>query len=136
VNRLKSSIIPALSEAGSGSFMFVDFHSQPLLLPAGRGFAGRNHRRGNRAENARGGPDDTGRMDAAVAFDQKALDAGIKLMVGVGLGVSCSPELVPSCSETQDPASVPIALLAINREGYSNLCQLVTRRQLGTSKLA
>lgn len=79
---------------------------------------------------------DTTGMYASVGFYQKALDAGIKPIVGVVLDVSCLPELIPSSNETQHLARAPITLLAMNMEGYSNLCQLVTLRQLGTTKLA
>jgi DNA-directed DNA polymerase III PolC len=85
---------------------------------------------------------DTNGMYAAVPFYKKALDAHIKPIVGVVLDVSCLPELVTrhsplatSFNETRNSASVPITLLAMNMEGYSNLCQLVTLRHLGTTKL-
>jgi DNA-directed DNA polymerase III PolC len=82
---------------------------------------------------------DTNGMYAAVPFYKKALDAGIKPIVGVALEVEfriSSDAFRNSKSETRNSVSVPLTLLAADMEGYSNLCQLVTLRHLGTTKLA
>jgi DNA polymerase III subunit alpha len=90
---------------------------------------------------------DTNGMYAAVPFYKKALDAGIKPIVGVALDVAIAgiereiPRLRadknhrPS-ARTDSFANITIVLLAMDMEGYSNLCQLVTLRHLGTTKLA
>jgi DNA-directed DNA polymerase III PolC len=82
-------------------------------------------------------------MHAAVSFYQAAQKANIKPIVGVVLDVSCFSELVTRHSPlatsfhgTQNLPSTQIVLLAAGMEGYSNLCQLVTLRHLGTTKLA
>src|SRR5215470_7272663 len=80
---------------------------------------------------------DTNGMYAAVSFYNKAQDAGIKPIVGVTLDV----ELRISSDEFRNPkpetrnSAIQMTLLAANMEGYSNLCQLVTLRHLGTTKL-
>jgi DNA polymerase III subunit alpha len=82
---------------------------------------------------------DTNGMYAAVSFYQKAKDASIKPIVGVVLDVEfriSSDEFRKSKFEMRNSASVPLMLLAMDMEGYSNLCQLVTLRHLGTTKLA
>jgi DNA-directed DNA polymerase III PolC len=100
---------------------------------------------------------DTNGMYAAVSFYQKAKDAGIKPIVGVALDAECvfsslraereprlsarllRREIPPGFSRHSSLAtrhSSSIVLLAENMEGYSNLCQLVTLRHLGTTKLA
>src|SRR5205823_8527399 len=53
-------------------------------------------------------------------------------IVGVTLDVKCRI----SSEEFRNSPSVPITLLAMDTDGYSNLCQLTTLRQLGTTKLA
>ncbi len=58
---------------------------------------------------------DTNGMYAAIPFYKEALARGIKPIVGVKL----------------DVADTSIVLLAENAEGYSNLCRLVTLRQMG-----
>src|SRR5437899_7780640 len=90
---------------------------------------------------------DTNGMYAAVPFYKKALDAGIKPIVGVALDVAIAgvegkiPRLRadknhrPS-ARNDSFANITIVLLAMDLEGYSNLCQLVTLRHLGTTKLA
>src|SRR5690349_14096137 len=89
---------------------------------------------------------DTNGMYAAVSFYKKALDAGIQPIVGVTLDV----EWRVTSGEWREKAagiarfarndgsthSISIVLLATDMEGYSNLCQLVTLRHLGTAKLA
>jgi DNA-directed DNA polymerase III PolC len=90
---------------------------------------------------------DTNGLYAAVSFYQAAKNAGIKPIVGVVLDVefriSSDPSSVlrtstfrNSKTETRNSTSVPLTLLAVDMEGYSNLCQLVTLRHLGTTKLA
>ncbi len=68
---------------------------------------------------------DTNGLYAAVSFYQAAKKAGVKPIVGVAL------ELDRGKSD-----STAIVLLAADMEGYSNLCQLVTLRHLGTTRLA
>src|SRR6266403_3612355 len=82
-------------------------------------------------------------MYAAVPFYKAAQEAGIKPIVGVALDVSRSPELATrhsplatSFHKTRNFPSMQLVLLAADMEGYSNLCQLVTLRHLGTTKLA
>src|SRR5467141_4912482 len=86
---------------------------------------------------------DTNGLYAAVQFYKLAQEAGIKAIVGVALDVSRLPELVTrhsplatSFHKTRNFPSIQLALLAADMEGYSNLCQLVTLRHLGTTKLA
>jgi DNA-directed DNA polymerase III PolC len=94
---------------------------------------------------------DTNGMYAAAPFYKKALDAGIKPIIGVVLDVSLLPELATrhsplvypersrgatSSREAQNVPSMQLVLLATNMEGYSNLCQLVTLRHLGTTELS
>ena len=86
---------------------------------------------------------DTNGLYAAVSFYQAAKNAGIKPIVGVSLDVSRLPELVTrhsslatSFREKRNDPSIQLVLLAADMEGYSNLCQLVTLRHLGTTKLA
>jgi DNA-directed DNA polymerase III PolC len=86
---------------------------------------------------------DTNGMYAAVPFFKMAQDAGIKAIVGVVLEVSRLPELATrhsplatSFHEARNSASAALTLLAADMEGYSNLCQLVTLRHLGTTKLS
>src|SRR5690349_5414172 len=90
---------------------------------------------------------DTNGMYAAVPFYKKALDAGIKPILGVALEVAIAgvereiPRLRadknhrPS-ARNDSFANITIVLLAMDMGGYSNLCQLVTLRHLGTTKLA
>jgi len=86
---------------------------------------------------------DTNGLYAAVQFYKLAQEAGIKAIVGVALDVSRLPELVTrhsplatSFHKTRNFPSIQLALLAADMEGYRNLCQLVTLRHLGTTKLS
>jgi DNA polymerase-3 subunit alpha len=90
---------------------------------------------------------DTNGLYAAVPFYKAAQAAGIKPIVGVVLdvefGISNDASAVSrasafrnSKSEIRNSQSVLLTLLAADMEGYSNLCQLVTLRHLGTTKLA
>src|SRR5467141_3957212 len=100
---------------------------------------------------------DTNGLYAAVQFYKFAQEAKIKPIVGVTLDVSLSPELATRHSFTptgsgptvypnpvgatsshkmRNAPSMQLVLLAADMEGYSNLCQLVTLRHLGTTKLA
>src|SRR5215510_12608489 len=86
---------------------------------------------------------DTNGMHAAVSFYKKAKDAGIKPIVGVTLDVTIAGaerEIPRLRADNHRPSarndSLAMVLLAIDMEGYSNLCQLTTLRQLGTTKLA
>ncbi len=90
---------------------------------------------------------DTNGLYAAVPFYQAAKKAGIKPIVGVTLDVAMAdgereiPRL--RADENHRPSarndsfkSMSLVLLAADMEGYSNLCQLVTLRHLGTTQLA
>src|SRR6266849_5901939 len=90
---------------------------------------------------------DTNGLYAAVSFYQAAKEAGIKPIVGVTLDVEFRISSHPSTAlrtsafrnsknETRNSTSATLTLLAANMEGYSNLCQLVTLRHLGTTKLS
>jgi len=82
---------------------------------------------------------DTNGLYAAVQFYKAAKDKGIKPIVGVVLDVEfriSSDAFRYSKNETRNSASAPLTLLAADMEGYSNLCQLVTLRHLGTTKLS
>jgi DNA polymerase III subunit alpha len=88
---------------------------------------------------------DSNGLYATVPFYQAAQKAGIKPIVGVVLDVEfrvsndASDALRTSSfrnSKSQISQSAPLTLLAADMEGYSNLCQLVTLRHLGTTKLS
>ena len=90
---------------------------------------------------------DSNGLYAAVPFYKAALDAGIKPIIGVVLDVDfcgsndSSTALKASAfrnskSTIRNSANAPLTLLAADMEGYSNLCQLVTLRHLGTTKLS
>ncbi len=82
---------------------------------------------------------DTNGLYAAVSFYQAAKKAGINPIVGVVLDVEfyVSSEPFRNCkTKTRHSTSGPLTLLAADMEGYSNLCQLVTLRHLGTTKLS
>ncbi len=81
---------------------------------------------------------DTNGLYAAVPFYQTAKAAGIKPIVGVAIDVEfCAEPSSPrnSKNENRNSQSVAMVLLAADMEGYSNLCQLVTLRHLGTTEL-
>src|SRR5947207_1587440 len=80
---------------------------------------------------------DTNGLYAAVSFYQAAKKVGINPIVGVVLDVEfcVSSEPFRNC-KTRHSTSVPLTLLAADMEGYSNLCQLVTLRHLGTTQLS
>jgi len=90
---------------------------------------------------------DTNGLYAAVQFCKLAQEAKIKAIVGVVLGTEFLMSTDPSATlrakalrnsknETQNSASASLTLLAADMEGYSNLCQLVTLRHLGTTQLS
>src|SRR5467141_2954078 len=90
---------------------------------------------------------DTNGLYAAVQFYKLAQEAKVKPIVGVALDVELRISSDPSTilranafrnskNETQNSVSAPLTLLAADMEGYSNLCQLVTLRHLGTTKPA
>src|SRR6266478_3915551 len=90
---------------------------------------------------------DTNGLYAAVPFYKAAHAAGIKPIVGVVLDVAWPQDQreIPRlrASTGSGPAArngnfaiMSLVLLAADMEGYSNLCQLVTLRHLGTTKLA
>jgi len=84
---------------------------------------------------------DTNGLYAAVPFYQAAKAAGIKPIVGATLDVEWPQgrREIPSSARNDGAAkstnSVAMVLLAANMDGYSNLCQLVTLRHLGTTEL-
>ena len=81
---------------------------------------------------------DTNGLYGAVAFYKAALDAGVKPIVGVTLEVVfrvSDDEFRNSKNEIQNSNGALLTLLAMDMEGYSNLCELVTLRHLGTTKL-
>ncbi len=90
---------------------------------------------------------DTNGLYAAVPFYQAAKKAGIKPIVGITLDVAidegereiprlrADKNLRPS-ARNDSFENITMVLLAADMEGYSNLCQLVTLRHLGTTKLA
>src|SRR6266849_6428075 len=86
---------------------------------------------------------DTNGLYAAVPFYKAAREARIKPIVGVMLDVEWSQgsSVISSAARNLSAPFSPLAtrhsmvLLAANTEGYSNLCQLVTLRHLGTTKL-
>src|SRR6266705_3906010 len=90
---------------------------------------------------------DTNGLYAAVQFYKAAQKAGVKAIVGVVVDVEWPQDrreiprlraatgLGPSVRNVSFK-SVAVALLAADMEGYSNLCQLVTLRHLGTTKPA
>jgi DNA polymerase-3 subunit alpha len=89
---------------------------------------------------------DTNGLYGAVKFYQAAKAAEVKGIVGVTLDVEWrvasdewrekNGEIPRFARNDGSEKSVPMALLAADMEGYSNLCQLVTLRQLGTTELA
>ena len=82
---------------------------------------------------------DTNGLYAAVPFYQAATAVGIKPIVGVVLDVEFPVshfEARNSTDNNRNSQSVPMVLLAADMEGYSNLCQLVTLRHLGTTELS
>src|SRR5216684_1236873 len=82
---------------------------------------------------------DTNGLYAAVPFYQAAKKAGIKPIIGVVLDVEWSQDRreIPRFARNDgNKPSATLVLLAADMEGYSNLCQLVTLRHLGTTKLA
>ncbi len=82
---------------------------------------------------------DTNGLYAAVPFYQAAVAAGVKPIVGVVIDVEFRASHFAarkSKFEIRNSQSASMVLLAADMEGYSNLCQLVTLRQLGTTELA
>jgi DNA polymerase III subunit alpha len=82
---------------------------------------------------------DTNGLYAAVPFYQAAKAAGVKPIVGVVIDVEFRVSHFADRNFKNDnrhSQSVAMVLLAADMEGYSNLCQLVTLRQLGTTELA
>src|SRR6266851_3944700 len=97
---------------------------------------------------------DTNGLYAAVPFYQAAKKAGIRPIVGVALDVQSPFDSTPGKRVTSgkwrertgeisryarndgNKPSIQLVLLAADMEGYSNLCQLVTLRHLGTTQLS
>lgn len=81
---------------------------------------------------------DTNGLYAAVPFYQAAKVAGVKPIVGVVIDVEFRVshfEVRDSKSEKRNSQSASMVLLAADMAGYSNLCQLATLQQLGTTEL-
>jgi DNA-directed DNA polymerase III PolC len=88
---------------------------------------------------------DTNGLYGAVAFYKAALSAGVKPIVGVTLDVAFRDseneirktkfESRNAKYEMRNANGVTLTLLAMDMEGYSNLCELATLRHLGTTKL-
>ena len=88
---------------------------------------------------------DTNGMYAAVPFYQAARKAGVKPILGVVLDVEwevasgeCGKAKIENRNskiEIRKAGSVPVVLLAMDADGYSNLCQLTTLRHLGALRL-
>jgi len=80
---------------------------------------------------------DTNGMYAAVPFYQAARAAGVKPIVGVVLEVEREVKEIKEVKEVKEKerkngsANAAMVLLAMDAEGYSNLCRLTTLRQLG-----
>ncbi len=88
---------------------------------------------------------DTNGLYAAVKFYKLAQEAKIKPIVGVALDIAMHEAVIPSGgpkvfvgpqSRNLSSSVITMVLLAADMEGYSNLCQLVTLRHLGTTKLS
>src|SRR5713101_275962 len=97
---------------------------------------------------------DTNGLYTAVSFYKAAKKAGIQPIVGVVLDVQSPFDSTPGKRVTSgkwrertgeisryarndgNKPSTTLVLLAADMEGYSNLCQLVTLRHLGTTKLS
>jgi DNA polymerase-3 subunit alpha len=74
---------------------------------------------------------DTNGLYAAIPFYQAARDAGIKPILGATLDIeirNSKSEIRKAKHETRNET---LLLLALDRAGYSNLCRLITCRQLG-----
>ena len=76
---------------------------------------------------------DTNGLYAAVPFYQAARAAGVKPILGVQLDAAfqvSEDDFRNPKSALRNSMSLPLVLLAADAGGYSNLCRLVTRRQL------
>jgi len=73
---------------------------------------------------------------AAVPFYQAAKKAGVKpSSVWCWMSMVTRSKRFSLRSNDGNKPSATLVLLAADMEGYSNLCQLVTLRHLGTTKL-
>ncbi len=80
---------------------------------------------------------DTGGLYAAVPFYQSAREAGVKPIIGATIEIeTANAKTKKEHSEPQSKAGEEILLLAADRQGYSNLCELVTQYQLGEKPVA
>ncbi len=77
---------------------------------------------------------DTNGLYTAVPFYKAAQAAGIKPIVGVVLDVAITDKNHRPSAGNASFENVSLVLLAADMEGYSNLCQLVTLRHLGTTR--
>jgi DNA polymerase III subunit alpha len=75
---------------------------------------------------------DTNGMYAAIPFYKVALEKGIKPIIGVKLEIKWRVTSGEWREKKKQDAVAQIVLLAESAEGYSNLCRLVTLRQMGT----
>src|SRR5208283_2556716 len=80
---------------------------------------------------------DSSGMYAAVSFYQAARAAKVKPIVGVVVEIGGKWRVTnDECSRTESESpSMPLLLLAMDMEGYSNLCRLTTIRHLGALQL-
>jgi len=81
---------------------------------------------------------DTNGMYAAIPFYQAAREAKVKPIIGVVLDVewrNSKGETRKTKLETRNSPVIPLVLLAMDMDGYSNLCQLTTLRHLGALRL-
>src|SRR6266481_3670791 len=138
----KAGMPSSLSQAGATVFVHLHCHSHYSFL---RGVASPEEIIAAAVEQKMPAValTDTNGLYAAVKFYKLAQDAKIKPIVGVTLDVSFLLELATrhsplatSSRETRNVPSMQLVLLAADMEGYSNLCQLVTLRHLGTTKLS
>ncbi len=76
---------------------------------------------------------DTNGMYAAVPFYAKAREADVKPIVGTVVDVEAQKtgREIPRSARNDNVGNGTLVLLAADAEGYSNLCRLVTKRQLG-----
>jgi DNA-directed DNA polymerase III PolC len=78
---------------------------------------------------------DTGGLYAAVPFYEAAREAGVKPIVGATIEIEAGEEKQERGKEKEEKGET-LLLLAADHAGYSNLCALVTRRQLEEKPVA
>src|SRR6266436_4768184 len=130
--------VPSSLQAGAPVFVHLHCHSHYSFL---RGVAAPEEIIAAAAEQQMPAValTDTDGLYAAVPFYQAAKKAGVKPIVGAALDIEWSQDRreIPRFARNDgNKLSTTLVLLAADMEGYSNLCQLVTLRHLGTTKLA